>query len=1113
MAITNHERVGKALALLSEGLAPFVESECRSKLGDDWVNLVAGSGPPGQRASRKESATDVNFLLKAMWDEWNSIFGKVLGRSERTYVSELRDVRNRWAHQETFSTNDADRALDTAHRLLLAVSAGDEAAEVDRIRQELLRTRFAEQTRTKQRQAALVSVEGKPASGLKPWRQVITPHADVASGRYQQAEFAADLHQVWRDEAADEYGNPVEFFRRTFITDGLRELLLNAVRRWRKEGGDPVVELQTNFGGGKTHSMIALYHLAHGYKPSELPGVETMLADAKVGDPPAVTTAVLVGQMIQPGTTHPKEDGVVVHTLWGELAYQLGGAAGYELVADADRTGTSPGSALIDLFKAYGPCLILIDEWVAYARQLYGVDGLPAGSFDAQFSFAQALAEAAKSVEGTLLVVSIPASDIEVGGEGGREALERLKNVVGRVESSWRPASAEEGFEIVRRRLFDDLPAANAPERDAVVKAFSETYRSNQGEFDRECGESAYASRMTAAYPIHPELFDRLYGDWSTLDKFQRTRGVLRLMAAVIHELWRREDSSLMIMPGTVPIDDADVLNELTRYLEDGWEPVIATDVDGPNALPLRIDAENPSLGRYSATRRVARTIYLGSAPQQAAQTRGIDDRSVKLGCVQPGETPATFGDALRHLTDQATYIYVDGKRYWYSLQPSVTRLALDRAASHFSDADVDEEIRARIGTAASPRGDFAKVHVAPRAPGDVPDEPEARLVILGPEYPHTSKTDDSEARSAAAKILEERSAGARLYRNMLVFLAPDKSRLGDLQQAVRQYLAWSSIVDDGKKGSLNLDNFQSTQAESKRDQFDDAVTQRIGETFVWALVPFQSLAGSGEASSGGAEGDLSASAGGAIAWEEMRVTGSDPLAVRVSKKLKSDESLIVGYSGARLRMDLDRVPLWRGDHVGLRQLWSDYAQYLYLPRLADSGVLVGAIEDGVSKLTWEQDTFGCADAFDEASGRYVGLVAGANARVVVDDASVLVKSEVAARQLAEEAAVVTSEGAGSGAPEGLASVAAAEATEGEPAEVAFRRFYGRVSSDGMRAARDLQEVADAIVQHLAKVGDASVEMTIEVRAESSGGFPDDVRRTVTENAETLKFDAHEFEG
>jgi hypothetical protein len=492
-----------------------------------------------------------------------------------------------------------------------------------------------------------------------------------------------------------------------------------------------------------------------------------MLAEADLATPPKATTAVLVGQMISPGQIAKKRDGTEVHTLWGELAWQLGGDESYRLVADADRSGTSPGAALVDLLRRHAPCLVLIDEWVAYARQLYGVDGLPAGSFDAQFTFAQALAEATRAVEGALLVVSIPASDIEVGGEGGRAALERLKNVIGRVESSWRPASAEEGFEIVRRRLFDDLPADKAPQRDAVVRAFGGLYRSQRGEFPGGCTEGDYERRLTAAYPIHPELFDRLYGEWSTLDKFQRTRGVLRLMAAVVHELWERNDPSLLIMPATIPIDAPAVSSELTRYLEEGWTPVIESDVDGPNALPLRLDRDNPNLGRYSATRRVARTIYLGSAPTQQAANRGLDDRSIKLGCVQPGEAPATFGDALRRLTDQATYLYVDGQRYWYSLQPSVTRLARDRAVSHFADDDVDEEIRRRLKPAERQRGDFAAVHAAPAAPGDVPDDPEARLVVFGPEHPHSGKTVDSPARVAAQQFLDKRAAGDRFHRNM----------------------------------------------------------------------------------------------------------------------------------------------------------------------------------------------------------------------------------------------------------------------------------------------------------------------------------------------------------
>lgn len=1099
MAATNHERVGRALGLLGKGLAPFVEREARAKWGDEWVQRLVGAA--SSAGVGRINTSDPSFLLKAMADAWQPVFRDVLGHAERSYVSEIREFRNAWAHRDTFSTDDAERALDSIRRLLLAVSAADEALEVDRMRQDLRRVQFADQARQTQRKAAVAPVEGQPAGGLKPWREVITPHPDVASGRYQQAEFAADLHQVWRGEASDEYGKPVEFFRRTFLTDGLRELLLNAVRRFRKEGGDPVVELQTNFGGGKTHSMIALYHLAAGHPPHELPGVEAMLADASLEAPPPANTAVLVGQMISPGGTYDKGGGVTVRTLWGELAWQLGGADGYAMVADADRTGTSPGAALVDLLRAYSPCLVLIDEWVAYARQLYGVDGLPAGSFDAQFTFAQALAEACRAVQGALLVVSIPASDIEVGGEGGRAALERLKNVIGRVESSWRPASAEEGFEIVRRRLFDDLPAESAPARDAVVKAFGNLYRSQRGEFPSGCAEGDYERRLTAAYPIHPELFDRLYGEWSALDKFQRTRGVLRLMAAVIHELWERNDSSLLVMPATVPIDAPHVSTELTRYLEDGWTPVIESDVDGPNALPLRLDRDNPNLGRYSATRRVARTIYLGSAPTQQAANRGIDDRTIKLGCVQPGEAPATFGDALRRLTDHATYLYVDGQRYWYSLQPSVTRLAQDRAASHFGDDDVDEEIRRRLAAAtrAGQRGDFANVHPAPRSPAEVPDEQEVRLVVLGPEHPHSGKTADSPARVAAQALLDKRSGGDRLHRNMLVFLAPDRARLADLRQAVRELLAWKSIEAD--KAALNLDNFQSRQAETKRAQLDEAVAQRVNETFVWTLVPSQSPTET------------------SITWDETRVSGPEPLAVRVGKKLRNEEALITEYSGARLRMDLDRVPLWRGDHVGVKQLWNDYTQYLYLPRLRDSSVLLGAVRSGVAMLTWNPDSFAYAAAYDEGTGRYSGLVVAQHAAVVLDPAAVLVRPDVAARRLEGEPG---SPGEPSASPEAEAGQPGApgpgvEAGWGDGAEGALRppaaprRFYGRVSLEPLRMLRDLGDIAEAVVGQLGRE-DAGVRITVEIEATAEAGFGDDVRRTVSENARTLRFETHEFE-
>jgi hypothetical protein len=552
MAITNHERVGKAMELLREGLAPFVERELKTEYGEQtWFEESKRTLTQHQLKfveKKGKPEWDVAMLLTVLWNNWEKVFRKTLGRAERSFVSELSDTRNKWAHQQAFSTDDAYRVMDSIGRLLTAVSA-PQSADLEKMKMELLRLRFDEQVRGEKRKAAGSLIETAAAGALPPWREVVTPHKDVASGRYQQAEFAADLWQVHLGEGTDEYRKPTEFFRRTYPTQSLQRLLVAAVQRISGGGGDPVVQLQTNFGGGKTHSMLALYHLFSGATPGELAGVDTVLAEAGVKTLPKAKRVVLVGTKISPSTPSTKPDGTVVRTLWGELAYQLGGKKAFKRIEADDQNATSPGDTLRELFNQYGPCLILIDEWVAYARQLHDQSDLPAGGFETQFTFAQALTESAKLVKNCLLVISLPASDTgesphaqaddaEVGGVRGREALDRLRNVIGRVESSWRPATAEESFEIVRRRLFEPLAGPeNFKQRDVVARAFADLYRAQHAEFPPECRDSDYEIRLKAAYPIHPEIFDRLYTDWSTLLKFQRTRDVLRLMASVIHSL------------------------------------------------------------------------------------------------------------------------------------------------------------------------------------------------------------------------------------------------------------------------------------------------------------------------------------------------------------------------------------------------------------------------------------------------------------------------------------------------------------------------------------------------------------------------------------------------
>lgn len=1122
MAISNHERVGRALENLRTGLQPFVERELKAQHGEAWEEQVREMlSDTRLTGSNGGTLQDVLVVLVIMDRSWSGVFRRTLGKAERSLVNELIAVRNGWAHQQKFSSDDTYRALDSVCRLLTAVSA-PEAQEVESARDELLRVRFDEQRRYQKRKSAGTAIESEAASSLTPWREIVSPHADVASGRYQQAEFAADLWQVHLGEGTDEYRDPAEFFRRTYNTESLKRLLVGAVQRMAGDGGDPVVQLQTNFGGGKTHSMLALYHLFSGTSPAELVGVDSILTEAGVSSLPKVNRVVLVGNKISPGNPIKKADGTVVNTLWGELAWQLGNAAGgaseakkaFERIQADDEKATSPGDAIRELMNEYGPCLILIDEWVAYARQLHDTAELPGGTFETHFTFAQALTESAKLARNCLLVISLPASDtggsphaeaddVEVGGVRGRAALDRLRNAVGRVEASWRPASAEEGFEIVRRRLFEPLvDNSQWVARDTVAKAFFDLYRTQHQEFPPECRDADYEQRIKDAYPIHPEIFDRLYGDWSTLVKFQRTRGVLRLMAAVIHSLWEKDDRNPLILPANIAIDDPRVQFELVRYLSDTWPPVIAKDVDGPNSLPLRLDSDLPNLGKYHACRRVARTIYLGSAPTPAAANRGIEDRRVKLGCVMPGESPAVFGDALRRLSGVATYLYQDGPRFWYSTQPTVTKLADDRAEQLKREPDtVIRELEKRVRKDLSQSGDFSRVHPLPQSGQDVPDDMETRLVVLGSDHPF-DKGSESAAETEAKDILETRGSGPRLFRNSLVFLAADKQRLQDLDEAIRRFLAWESILAD--EDTLDLSKHQVKQAATQRDAANGTVDARIPETYQWLLVPLQ------------------ATPHEPVQWQSIKVSGQGPLAERASKRLRSDELLIGKFSPTRLRMELDRVPLWRQSHVEIRQLVEDFSKYLYLPRLTKPAVLVDAVREGIGLLTWEQDSFAYADSYDEAAERYRGLQFSKQIALHGTDApGVLVKPEVARAQLHEEQAAAPALNEANSAQayaETNGAAAPASPPESQTAatpsapKIRLKRFHGTVRLDAVRVGRDAGNIAEEVIQHLAGLVGADVEVSLEVHARFAEGAPDNVVRTVSENCSVLKFDEYGFE-
>jgi hypothetical protein len=496
MAISNRDRLGKALDELRDGLLPYISRQLYDNLGSDWQDRLD---------PKNNNLQDVTVLLGLFMDHWQNVFKKVLSQSDRAYVSELKEARNKWAHSAPMASDDVDRYLDTAVRLCRNINASEQADAIRAIREELQQQVFSDRARNRTRYQA--SIENQIQPGLVPWRDVITPHPDVINGRYQQAEFAADLDLVHRGIGSPEYTDPIEFFRRTFITEGLKDLLRIALQRFNGQAGEPVIELQTNFGGGKTHSMLGTYHLGSGIPLADLPGLDQLCSELDIHSVPRVSRAVLVGTAFNPSKIDRKPDGTKVHTLWGELAWQLGGASAYAQIAESDRSQVPPGArALAALFQAHGPCLILLDEWVAYARNLVSPrESLPAGTFDAQLSFAQQLTEAVKQVFNALLLISVPQSRNEIGGSDGETACDGLKNVVTRLAYQWRPATGTESFEIVRRRLFEPITTKEGgADRDAVVRAFTDQYAANKADFPAEVRESGYRDLLTSAYQIHP---------------------------------------------------------------------------------------------------------------------------------------------------------------------------------------------------------------------------------------------------------------------------------------------------------------------------------------------------------------------------------------------------------------------------------------------------------------------------------------------------------------------------------------------------------------------------------------------------------------------------------
>lgn len=871
------------------------------------------------------------------------------------------------------------------------------------------------------------------------------------------------------------------------------------VKRLAKKGGDPVVRLQTAFGGGKTHAMMAVYHLARGEKPaSKLPGIPSILDNAKVSELPRANVAVLDGNALS--ASQPRKHGALkINTLWGEMAWQLGKEDGFKMLEHADRDGTSPGKEIIaELFRKFSPCVVLLDETVAYVRQLEFGKSYAGGTFESNLSFLQALTEAAGHVPCATVLASLPASDTQAGGERGLKALTAIEQIFGRLEAIWKPVATEEGFEIVRRRLFS--PVTDTKGRDAVCQAFADMYVDAK-HYPSETREASYLERLKKAYPIHPEVFDRMYEDWSTLENFQRTRGVLRLMAMVAHRLWSDGNQDLMILPGSLPMYDTQVRNELIRYLPQGWEPVVERDVDGPRAATTRIDEQNPMLGAVQAGRRVARTIYLGSAPSASGQkVRGVNVERIRLGCCQPEQHVGRFDDALKRLKDQLHYLYSGNESYWYDTQTNLRREAEDRMSRFDRDQHLIPEIGARLKALLKGKP-FTAIHVFTPS-GDIPDDTGIRLVVLPPTANHKWHVEDSLAVRAAAAIQKNRGQQPRHNQNRLVYLAADSDSTATLYDQAKRFLAWQSIMDE--KESLNLDQHRLKEASKNQKDSDARLTGAVLETFKWLLTPIQEADKKGGVSP--------------VRWEEQRVSTVEEDRVKaIEKVLRDNEMLIEQWSPFHLRNVL-LTWFWKDDRreYSLLTLWNDFCRYPYLPRLLDSAVLKATLEEGVAS----KDFFGYAAG--KEGDRYAGLLFGRPGSVYLDESSLILHPDIAAAQLTKEATLEPQPTPGKGGK----SVGGLEINDkdktgkqgsngtdpGPTKKVVLKRFHGSKGLDPVKAGLEFSSIAEEVLQHFSSKLGTDVKITVEIEATNPTGFDETMRRTVKENTKVLGFDHAEFE-
>ena len=1037
-----------------------------------------------------EADIDVGDFPYLFREYWHDVFKHLFDpdRDIRSAVGIITEARHKVAHPHTEDC-DSGYALSRLHEIadiLGQISAPEQKREVEAIRDKLL-TNTAPTAETKPK------LPRRKAADLTPWRDVIRPNTDVIEGTFRKSEFAADLQEVFEGKAkTPEYGETDIFFNQTYITPGLKELLVNTLKRLGGKGGNPVIQLKTGFGGGKTHSLIALYHLVTGINIlRELPvddeykrlreDIEDILeeADWDHNTPLNANIAVLVGTYLSTTDADETKQGDPLNTLWGMMADQLGGQDAYNIIGEAAREGSAPGGNQLDrLFEYVGPSIILIDELVAYVRNVQGV------TQESIYTFFQAVTESVNRSKNVTLVATLPEGQIQAGGEGGMTVLEILESILERVDAVSIPLEVDNAYEVVRRRLFGST--IDETERDLTCEAFRKMYQNSRSEYPRNVSDQDYLKRMKDCYPIHPEIFDRLFQDWSTIPGFQRTRGVLRIMATCISRLYQEQDPSLLIMPANLTLDDPALADEFTRLLAKSggnWDPVVQ-EVDSHGSRTDQIDRNSQSFIEVgSAARRIARTVFLGSATGRAV--KGLTTRQIHLGVVEPGQGVAVYNDALSRMVGSLYFLYNLDDRYYFHTEENLNKVAIDRAAE-YTEADIYAEIVSRLERAVQ---STSNVKVCPTSVNLVKDSQTIQYVILHPRdsLPSREKETDT-ARETALKILtystdDERP---RTFKNTLLFIAARRNDIRDLRNLVKNYLAWNSIMtgDDLHSALSNLTGARLDQTKENLESDEEAVTAALFKAYRWGLAPSQTDPQKNEYDFSVA--DTKSTDGRIVQHLREKFIDDDAIVTRIAPDI---------FAGKLQQY------IWSSDayqeHIGIERLWELMAQNVYMPRLRDRNVLATCIRDGIAA-----GTFGYASAYqdgDYRNFRFEEQMGGL--RIVEDSTAVLINPEMA-KLIKEEQPVAPAPPTPSEPypkPKSPSIGIAAPPKAKGPTHVVVTKALQLE----LPFAEDIDMIQDEIVRTLQADG-GTVKVEVTVIANKSDGFSENTTRAVKQNSEHL---------